>query len=310
MFFEGWNILDSLYMTVITLTTVGYGEVHEISNAGRIYTICLISIGVGSYLYIAAAVVQFIVEGQIKNILGKRKLDKKTSKIKNHYIICGYGRIGNILCRQLKIKYPDIVVIEKNSHLASEAIEAGLLFIEGDATDEKVLEKAGIKRAKSLIAVLGSDTENVFLVLTARQLSKNIFIMARAGEEKTKSKLRAAGADLVESPYDIGGRRMAQRLLRPTVTDFIDLALTHKRTDIQMEEMPVGSSSRLVNLSLKDSNIRQDYHLIIIAIKRPDNTMLFNPSFETLVKAGETLIAVGEVNDLDKLEKALNPTRS
>ena len=310
MFFEGWNILDSLYMTVITLTTVGYSEVHPISNAGRIYTICLISIGVGSYLYIAAAVVQFIVEGQIKNILGKRKLDKKISKIKNHYIVCGYGRIGNILCRQLKIKYSNIVIIEKNSYLVSEANENGLLFIEGDATDENVLEKAGIKRAKSLIAVLGSDTENVFLVLTARQLSKDIFIMARAGEEKTKSKLRAAGADLVESPYDIGGKRMAQRLIRPTVTDFIDLALTHKRKDIQMEEMPVGSSSRLVNLSLKDSNIRQDYHLIIIAIKKPDNSMLFNPSFETLVKAGETLIAVGEVNDLEKLEKALNPTHS
>ena len=281
MFFEGWNVLDSLYMTVITLTTVGYGEVHKISNTGRIYTICLISIGVSFYLYIAASVVQFIVEGQIRNILGRKRLDKKISKMKNHYIVCGYGRIGNILCRQLKTKYSDIVVIEKNSYLVSEANEKGLLFIEGDATDEKALEKAGIKRAKSLIAVLGSDTENVFLVLTARQLSKDIFIMARAGEEKTKSKLNAAGADFVESPYEIGGRRMAQRLLRPSVTDFIDLALAHRRKDIQMEEMPVKSSSRLVNLSLKDSNIRQDYNLIIIAIKKPDNSMLFNPSFET-----------------------------
>ena len=310
MFFEGWSLLDSLYMTVITLTTVGYGEVHEISSAGTIYTICLISIGVGFYLYIASAVVQFVVEGQIRNILGRRRLDKKISKIKNHYIVCGYGRIGNILCRQLKTKYSDIVVIEKDSHLVSEADEQGMLFVEGDAIDEKVLEKAGIKRAKSLLAVLGSDTENVFLVLTARQLAKDIFIMARAGEEKTKSKLRAAGADFVESPYEIGGRRMAQRILRPSVTDFIDFALAHKRKDIQMEEMPVKSSSRLVNLSLKDSNIRQDYNLIIIAIKKPDNSMLFNPSFETLVKAGETLIAVGEVDNLEKLEKALNPTHS
>jgi voltage-gated potassium channel len=179
--------------------------------------------------------------------------------------------------------------------------------LSGDAADESLLNKAGIKRAEGLVAVLATDMDNVFLVLTARQLAPDLKITARASQEGTKSKLRAAGADSVESPYEMGAASMARRLVRPTVTSFLDLAFAHKRKDIQMEEIPVSDTSELVEVQLKDSGIRQKYNLIIIAIKKPDGSMLFNPSFEAAIMPSDTVIAVGEAEHLKKLEKILNP---
>jgi voltage-gated potassium channel len=185
----------------------------------------------------------------------------------------------------------------------------GILYVNGEATEETNLIKAGIERAKVLVAALGTDTDNVFLVLTARQLAPELSIIARASEEKSESKLKAAGADTVESPYEMGAVSMAHRIIRPTVTSFLDLAFAHTRKDIQMEEIPVGESSDLINVMLKDSGIRQNYNLIIIAIKKPDGSMLFNPSFEAVIKPDDTMIAVGEVDNLKKLEQILNPRK-
>jgi len=308
MMIEGWNLLDALYMTVETLTTVGYNEVHDMTRMGRIFTILLICIGVAFFLYVAGAVVQFMVEGRIRTILGRRRLDKKIDRLKNHHIICGYGRIGRILCNMLTRKPIDLVVIEKDEELIPIMDKDKVLYLSGDATDEVDLLKAGIQRAKGLIAVLATDTANVFLVLTARQLNPDLFIIARASQKESKSKLKAAGANRVESPYDMGAASMAQRIIRPTVTNFLDLAFAHKRKDIQMEEIPVNSSSNLVNVMLKDSGIRQQFNLIIIAIKKLDGNMLFNPSFEAVIEAGDTVIAVGQEGNLQKLEKILNPT--
>ena len=304
---EGWNLLDALYMTIITVSTVGYSEVHQISKAGRLFTILLVFFGVGFTLYIAAAVVQFMVEGRIRIILGRRRLEKKISRMKNHYIVCGYGRIGRVLCRNLKRKPLDLVVVEKNPELISVMDADGVLYISGDAANEENLIRAGIKRSKGLVAVLASDADNVFLVLTARQLDPDLLIIARASQEESKSKLRAAGANTVESPYDMGAASMAHRIIRPTVTSFLALAFAHKRKDIQMEEIPVSASSDLVNVMLKDTGIRQKYNLIIIAIKKPDKGMLFNPSFEATIEMGDTVIAVGEETNLQKLEHILNP---
>ncbi len=305
---EDWNILDALYMTVITLTTVGYGEVHDVSKMGRIFTIFLVFFGFGFIIYVAGAVVQFMVEGRIRAILGRKILDRKISRLKNHYIVCGYGRIGRVLYKRLIIEPIDLVVVESNEDLVPVMEEDNVLYVFGDAADDTNLLKAGIKRAKGLVAVLATDADNVFLVLTARQISPDLNIIARAGREKSKAKLLAAGANTVESPYDKGAISMAQRIIRPTVTSFLDFAFAHKRKDIQMEEIPVSASSNLVNIMLKDSGIRQNYNLILIAIKKPDGSMLFNPSFETTIQPDDTVIAVGENENLNKLEKILNPS--
>ncbi len=309
MMIEGWNLLDALYMTVTTLTTVGYDEVHEMTKTGQMFTILLICLGVSFFLYVAGAVVQFMVEGRIRTILGRRRLDKKIDRLKNHYIICGYGRIGKVLCKMLLSKPIDLVVVEKDPDLIPEMDADKILYVSGDATNEENLIKAGIQRAKGLIAALATDTENVFLVLTARQLNPDLYIIARASRNESKTKLQAAGANKVELPYDMGAVSMAQRIIRPTVTSFLELAVAHKRKDIQMEEMPVRSSSDLVNVMLKDSGIRQQFNLIIIAIKKLDGNMLFNPSFETVIEGGDTVIAVGQENNLQQLEKILNPGR-
>jgi voltage-gated potassium channel len=306
MLIEGWNLLDSFYMTVTTLATVGYGEVHEMGKPGKLFTITLIIFGVGFFLYVVGLVVQSMVEGQILSVLGRKRLDKKREHLKDHYIVCGYGRIGKVLCRNLRRKPVELIVIDNEPELSTELDEAHVFYVLGDATDEMVLRKAGIKQAKGLIAVLGTDADNVFLVLTARQLNPDLFIMARASSQAVKTKLAAAGADYVESPYEMGAVSMAQRVIRPTVTSFLDFAFTYKRKDIQMEEIPVGFSSKLADVTLQDSGIRQKYNLIIIAIKKTDGSMLFNPSFGTVISGGDTVIAVGEEQNLQNLEKILN----
>ena len=305
---EDWDLLDALYMTIITLATIGYGEVHSLSRAGRIYTMILIPIGVGFLGYIGAAVIQFMVEGRIRTILGRKRLDRKIEKMKNHYIVCGYGRIGRVLCAHIRHKPLDLVVIEKDEKLVQILEEDGIPYIWGDSADETVLTKAMIQRARGLVAALGTDIDNVFLVLTARQLKPDLFIMARATQKESQGKLMAAGATTVVSPYEIGATSMAQRIIRPTVTNFLDFALTYQRKDIQMEEIPVSEKSRMVNMTLKDSRIRQDFNLIIIAIKKVDGDMNFNPSFETQIEAGSTVIAVGQSENLLRLEKELNPS--
>jgi voltage-gated potassium channel len=309
MVIEGWSFIDALYMTVITVSTVGFGEVRTVDLPGRLFTIFIVLIGVGFSVYVAGAVVQFMVEGRMRIILGRRRLNQKIARLKNHHIVCGYGRIGRVLCHHLRTKMPNLVVVDANADLVPAMEEDGVLYIIGDASSEAVLMKAGIHRARGLIAVLGKDTENVFLVLTARQLSKELNIFARASQEASKPKLFAAGADAVESPYEIGALSMAHRVMRPTVTSFLDSAFAQQRNDIQMEEIPVAPDSEMVDVMLKDSGIRQRFNLILIAIKEPDGTMVFNPSFESVIRAGATVIAVGEAGNLKKLEAILNPPK-
>ena len=307
MLIEGWGLIDSLYMTVITLATVGYGEVHEISQTGRVFTVVLIVIGVGFFLYVIGNVIQFLVEGRIRIILGRRKLDKQINELKNHYIICGYGRIGRVLCRYLFQRNLDVVVIEKDQERIPILDEDGTLYVLGEATEEANLVRAGIDRSKGLITALGTDAENVFLLLTARQLNPELYVVARASQNVTKKTLTAAGANMVVSPYDVGARRMAHAILRPSVIDFLELAFADESTDINIEEIQVSASSKLIDVTLKDSGIRQNFNLIIIAVKKVDGSMLFNPLAESKIAADDTLIAVGERKNLAKLEKILNP---
>lgn len=304
---DDWPVMDALYMTVITLTTVGYGEIRDISNTGRLFTIFLIIMGVGFYLYVVSYIIQFLVEGRIREVLGRRRLEKQINRLKNHYIVCGYGRIGRVLCRYLVQKYLDVVVIEKNLDRIPIIDEDGVLYIIGDATEEATMIRAGIDRAKGLLTVLATDAANVFLVLTARQHNPDVFIVARAEMNATKNTLLAAGADKVISPYDLGARRMAHAILRPTVIHFLELAFADDQTDIQLEEFTVGSKSTLAGVKLMDSNIRQDLNLIIISIKKSDGSMIFNPAADYLITQGDIVIAVGENRNLMKLERRLNP---
>jgi voltage-gated potassium channel len=305
MFIEGWAFDDALYMTIITLATVGYGEVHQISDTGRLFTMILIVGGVGYFLYVVGLIVQFLVEDRIRLILGRRKLDKQIAKLKNHYIICGYGRIGRVLARYLTERYLDVVIIEKNSDRQMAMDEDGVLYLVGEATDENLLRRAGIKSAKGLITAVATDADNVFLTLIAKQLNPGLFIVARAIQNTAKRTLQAAGAAKVISPYDLGARRMAHAILRPTVIKFLELAFTDESTDIMMEEIRVRSTSRLLNVALKDSGIRQQLDLIILTIKKADDTLIFNPKADTRIETDDTLVVVGQAKSVNRLERMM-----
>jgi voltage-gated potassium channel len=296
---------DAFYMTIITLATVGYGEVHQISDTGRIFTIILIVAGVGYFMYVVGLIVQFLVEDRIRVILGRRKLDKQIAKLKDHYIICGYGRIGRVLARYLTERYLDVVIIEKNADRQAAMDEDGVLYLVGEATDESLLLRAGIRSAKGLITAVATDADNVFLTLIAKQLNPDLFIVARAIQNTAKRTLQAAGAAKVISPYDLGARRMAHAILRPTVIKFLELAFTDESTDIMMEEIRVRSTSSLLNVALKDSGIRQRLDLIILTIKKADGQLIFNPKADTRIETDDTLVVVGQAKSVNQLEKMM-----
>lgn len=300
MVIEGWSFLDSIYMTVITLTTVGYKEIKDLSSTGRLFTIILIISGVGTMLYVLRTGAQFILEGELQAAFGRRRLEKKISELKDHYIICGYGRMGKIISGELKKENLSFVVIEKKPDIFEE--KEDVIFLKGDATKDEILKEAGIGRAKCLISVLPTDAENLFVVLSARGLNPNIFIVARAGEEGSEKKLFRAGADRVVSPYYIGGLRIAHTVLKPAVVDFIELATTSGNIDLQIEEIPIQGSSRLAGLTLDECGIGRDLGVIIVAIKQPSGEMKFNPTFSSTINTGDTLIAVGEISKLKILE--------
>lgn len=300
MLIEGWNFIDALYMTVITLASVGFKEVHDLSLFGRIFTIILIIGGVGTVAYALTAGAKIILEGELQEVYGRRRLEKKIQELKNHYIVCGYGRMGKIICRELREKNIKFVIVEKQPDMHLEKDD--LLIFPGDATKDEVLKELGIERAKGLVTVLPTDAENLFVVLSARGLNQNLFIVARAGEEGSEKKLIRAGADKVVSPYHIGGLRIAHTVLKPAVVDFIEFATKSGNIDLQMEEVLIKESSELVGKSLDECGIGRELGIIIVAIKKPNGEMKFNPTFKSAIKTGDTLIALGESSKLKNLE--------
>ena len=306
MILEKWNFLDSLYMTVITLTTVGFGEVHPVSDQGRILTMTILVSGLGVVGYLIGTLTQIVVEGQLLRIMGRKKLERKIEKLKDHIIICGYGRVGRIICEEIYRSKPTaLVVIDSDSTVTAKIEEDGHLYLLGDATEERFLLRAGIRRAKGLATALDSEADNVYITLTAKGLNPNLYIIARAGRIGSEKKLLQAGANHVVSPHQIGGYRMAQALLRPSVTEFIDFATHDPNTGMGMEEIPVRPNSKLSDVALVDSGIRKNLDLIIVAIKKADGKMLFNPASHTTIQIGDTLIALGLRSSLIKLEQLL-----
>jgi voltage-gated potassium channel len=300
---EGWPALDALYMTVITITTVGYGEVKPLSHGGVVFTMILILTSVGMVAFIIVGLARIMVEGEVRRIFGRRKLEKRIEGLKDHYIVCGYGRIGSYVCKELADKPVPFVVVEKNPEVTQRIEDGNYHYINGDATDEQTLRKAGIESAKCLVATVASDADNLYITLTARELNSDLYILSRATDENAQKKLLTAGANKVVSPYLIGAHRMAMALLRPTVVDFMEIAMHRKSIELQMEEIKVDHVHRLPSTILRDSGIRSNLDLIVVAIKKESGEMAYNPSSETQIEAGDTLIIMGELKNLDELEK-------
>jgi voltage-gated potassium channel len=306
MLVEDAGFLDSLYMTVITITTVGYNESIPLDGKGRIFTIFLILIGVGFVLYVFSKITEDVIEGGLQKSIGRMNMKKRVARLRDHLIVCGYGRIGKVICQILEENNRPFVVIEKNPHKLQAIAERGHLVLEGEASDDRILKEAGIENAKGLIAVVSSDADTVYITLSARGIRPDIFIMARSsGEEGAETKLIRAGANKVLSPYYIGATRMAQQLVRPTVIDFIDLAVHGGELGLRLEEMRVHESSSLAGKTLMDSGIRKDHDLIVVAIKRNPGEMMFNPNPGTLINVFDTLIVLGSQDNIKALERSL-----
>jgi voltage-gated potassium channel len=302
MLIAGWSAWDAFYMTVITVTTVGYREVHELSWAGQAFTVVLLVGGVGAGLYTFTLLASVIVEGGLPKRLQKRRRERMLETVKDHFIVCGYGRIGRIVALQFQRQQIPYVVVERDPDRVQAAIDDGALGVEADASREDVLKRVGIDRARGLIAVVGTDAENVYAVLSARVMRPDLFIVGRAETEDAKTKLKRAGADRVISPYQIGAVQIAQTAIRPAVVDFFELATSTDNLELAIEEIAVDARSALSGRSILEANLRQRFGIIIVGIQRQDRRMEFNPEPETPIRAGDKLVVLGRPDTLKQLE--------
>lgn len=299
---EGWSILDSLYVAVQTLTTVGYGDLTPRTVGGRTFATVFMLLGVGVVLYALTATVQTIVQSEILAVFGQRRRSRKMSKLRNHFIICGAGRVGSHLIRSLMGTDVTLIVIESNTQKVAELMDIGIAVLVRDATLEESLREAGVEHARGLASCLPDDADNVYVVLTARDLNPNLHIVARAAEEQAETKLIRAGANRVVAPTIIGGHRMAMALTKPAVGDFLD-SVTANELDLGFEQLEVEPTSRLVGKRLRETNIRSQLDIVIVSIRRNDGNIIFNPSGDALIEAGDMLIAIGNSEALFKLNE-------
>jgi voltage-gated potassium channel len=294
---EGWSILDSLYVTVQTLTTVGFGDITPRTGLGRVFATMFMMIGVGVVLYALTSTVQSIVHSELFARYGH---SRKMSKLQDHFIICGAGRVGSHLIRSLRAVDGVFLVLESDQRKCEALMEMNIPVLVRDATLEESLIEAGVEHARGLASCLPDDADNVYVVLTARDLNPKIHIVARAAEEQAESKLIRAGANRVVAPTIIGGHRMAMALTKPAVGDFLD-SVTANDLELGFEQLEVDPVSTLVGRKLSESVIRSELNIVIVSIRRNDGQIIFNPSGETKIESGDMLIAIGNAESLARL---------
>ena len=300
---ERWPVFDALYMAVTTLTTIGYGEVHPLSTAGRAFTIVLALGGIYTAFFATAEVLRVVASGELRAYLGRALMEKKIASLQGHVIICGFGRMGRQVCQEFAAAGVPFLVVERQAErLADFAMPGGCAMV-GDATEDHVLRAAGIDRARAVVAVMASDADNVFITMSARLLHDRIPIVARAEEETSVPKLTRAGANRVVSPSVIGGGRVAQAVIRPAVLDFIEVATSSEYLDLQIEELPVVEGGALAGAAVASTGLRTQLGLILVAVKQRNGHMLFNPSDPTILGVGDTLIVLGKPEQLDRASR-------
>ncbi len=307
-FIEGMTWFEGLYMTFITISTIGFTELHTLSNEGRVFTMMIFVIGIGVISYIASQTTQLLFEGEL---FYKRAMQKRLEKMENHYIICGYGRIGHRIAEVLKEAGLPLVIVENKAQSIERLKEHNLAYVEGDAEDEDTLIKAGVKKAKSMICTLSNDQDNVFATLLARDLNPDLFILVRTNEHTNRNRVLRAGADKVISPYEIGADRMANVILRPHVDEFVDSLTKNMMQDHTFDETLIAEGSVLDGKTLAEINLRSQYGVLIIAILPKSGALNFNPGSSTQINVGDSLILLGDSNQIEKFRSEVcNDERS
>ena len=298
------SALDAIYMTVITLSTVGFGEVWQLSDKGKIWTIVVIMFGIATVSYAFSSLISVVVGGEFRSLREIKKMKKNIEHLRDHVLLCGYGRMGSLVVRELQKRGVSVVVIEINKELEEELNNAGHTYIIGDATEEALLQRAGLMRARALVTILPNDANNVYVTLTARTLRSDLFVIARAEIPATEAKLKRAGASRVVCPQRAGAMKVSDILTRPAVVDFVELA--NQGVDLEIGEYVVGDRSPLSGKTLRECGVRRRSEAIVVAIKRADGEAIVNPDADTGLRAGDTLILVGPAGASDRL-KAIEP---
>lgn len=304
---EGQRPLDALYMSVITITTVGFQEVQPLDEAGKLFTIFLILFGVGSFTYLATTVANYFVAGEIMGLLEQRKMQKQIAQLNEHFIVCGYGRMGVQVAREFRREHTPLLVIEKNEETARKAIDDGFLAIAGDAENDNVLREAGVERARGLAAVLDADADNLMVTLSARAMNEKLFIVTRINAEINESKLMAAGANRVLFPHGLGGRRIAQMAIRPNVTEFLEVVMHDEELELWLEETTVGIESKLDGCAIGDAHIRRSTGANVVALRQRTGRLLTAPTPDTKLQAGDIIVALGTRAALAELRALTRP---
>lgn len=308
MLIENWSFSESLYMTIITVSSVGFKEVRNLDLNGVWFTIALILFGMGTIIYGITNLTAFVVEGDLRKILRKSKMEKNLDKLKEHFILCGLGRVGTNIAKEiLRMGYPLVAIDSVERNLVEfESSAANLFTLLGDATSEKILEKAGILRAKGLVSALPTDSENIFVVLTARQLNPSLRIIARVNEEENSEKMVRAGADKAVCPAHIGGLRMASELIRPAVVDFIDKMIREKEGKLRVEEAVITQNSSILGKTLMEAQIPKKSGCVVVALRRANGKFEFNPRAEMVLNEGDAVIVIGEIEKISELKKLVS----